>query len=104
MRKVIDGMLYDTDKSKEVCDIGRRGFSRNDFEWEDTQLWLTPRGMYFIAGEGGARSRWAERLGQNGCGPGEGLEAITIDEAKQLVEKHSTVEVYIACFGEPEEA
>jgi hypothetical protein len=103
MRKVIDGRIYNTETAQFVCDISPGGYSQSDFEWEDTALYQTRRGAFFIAGRGNARSRWAVRVGQNGWGSGSGVELQTEEEAKRLVERHAKPDVFVEVFGEPEE-
>jgi hypothetical protein len=104
MRAVIEGLRYDTETATRICDISPSGFYRSDFRWEDTDLYKTPRGRYFIAGEGNALSRWATREGQSASGPGRGIRVVTEEEARELVERHGTTELYERTFGEAEAA
>ena len=64
MREVINGKVYDTKTAQQVCDITPLGLvnGRRDFTWEDTRLYRTAKGAFFIAGEGGPRSRWAQSV------------------------------------------
>jgi hypothetical protein len=103
MKKVIDGRIYDTQTAELLCDVSPGGFSRSDFKWEDTALYRTKSGAFFLAGEGGAASRWRKRYGDSGWAPGDGIELIGASEAKRVVEEHCSTERYIELFGEPEE-
>lgn len=104
MKRVINGKLYDTATATEVADISPNGFYRGDFRWEDTTLYRTPRGRFFIAGEGGALSRWAERVGQNGSCGGSGLQVLDEHDARAMVERFCSAEEYEEYFGKAEEA
>lgn len=103
MRKIIDGKAYDTETADLICSLSPVGYSRSDFRWEDTSLYRTKKGRFFIAGEGGALSRWARSIGDNGHGPGDGLTLVDDDEARSLVERHGDGDDYTRLFGEPEE-
>src|SRR4051812_48422368 len=53
MRKVIDGKVYDTSTSEEICDISGNISDRSNFHYDDTRLYRTGKGAFFIAGHGG---------------------------------------------------
>ena len=103
MKRVIGGKLFDTVTAERVADVSPRIYSRDDFEYEDTVLYRTKKGAFFLAGSGGARSRWAQRV-NNGSVGGSGMLPIDLAEAKSLVEEHGEVALYARLFGEPEEA
>jgi hypothetical protein len=99
MKKIIDGKRYDTDTATLVCDCSPRGFYRNDFRYEDTQLYRTPRGGWFVAGEGGPLTRWARSAGQNSWTGGCGIQPLDDDEARDILEQYGDtddVEKYFA--------
>jgi hypothetical protein len=103
MRKVVNGRVYDTDTAELICDISPSGYSRSDFKWEDTALYRSPKGQFFLAGEGGALSRWRTPTGQNSWTGGDGLKLVEEDEAKLIAQEHLSVSKYSEIFGEPEE-
>jgi hypothetical protein len=103
MRKIVDGKVYNTETALQVCDISPSGFSRGDFQYEDTYLYKSPKGTFFVSGIGGPMTRWAQSEGQSGRRGGSGLEVIDIDEARALCERHGTAAEFEAAFGEPEE-
>ena len=103
MRKIIGGKVYDTDKASLVCDISPIGLYQGDFAYEDTSLYKTSKGTFFIAGEGGPRSRWAQPDGTNGMRSGSGVALVDEDEARALCERHGTEQAFVDAFGEPEE-
>ena len=58
MRKVIDGVGYDTKKAiflGQVCS----GFSKEDIRWSVTELYRARSGKYFLHGSGGPGSPYA---------------------------------------------
>ena len=91
--RVIDGKRYDTEKAKCVGVIVDQGHS-GDFRQEKTAIFISARGQWFVAGWGGALSRWQTRT-CDGLGHGSGLELLTPEEARKLLEKHDLdVEAY----------
>lgn len=102
MRKIINGKVYDTKTALEICNLSSSGYSRTDFQWESTYLYRSPKGTFFVAGEGGAMSRWAESVGNNGRQGGEGIYLVDEAEARGFCERHGTAAEYLAAFGTPE--
>lgn len=103
MRKIIDGKVYDTATAKLLCDISVPGLHSGDFEWDDTGLYWTQKGTYFVSGCGGPRSRWAESPRPGEYRSGDGLYIIEAADARDLCELHCTVSEYEALFGVVEE-
>ncbi len=103
MRKIINGRVYNTDTATLVCDVSPSGFSRGDFRYEDTNLYRSPKGQFFLAGTGGPLTRWAQAEGQNGMRGGSGIELVSDDVARAECERHGTNEDFVAAFGEPAE-
>jgi hypothetical protein len=101
MIRIIHGKRYDTAKATRVCDCGSNGgFSSSDFRWHDTGLYVTAQGRWFIAGSGGALSRWARPYGQSGACGGAGVEPLTKDEALVELEQRGETEAIEKYFGE----
>ena len=50
--------------------------STTRFAWHDTALYRSPKGQFFVAGEGGAMSMWSEPVGNNGRGGGSGIRLV----------------------------
>ena len=79
MTKVINGKTYRSHTAHLIitlpCD-----FPPANSRWHDTQLYRTQRGAYFLAGQGGALSRWAKNT-PHGAIPGEGIEPLSKNEA-----------------------
>ena len=104
MKKIINGKIYNTGTAKWICDIsGSSGdLPTTDFRWEDTSLYVTKKGTFFIAGRGNALSRWAISEG-TGTTSGQGLDLIGAGRAQELFERFGNPDDFHFYFGEPEE-
>lgn len=102
MRKVIKGKLYDTDKATMVAEWSN-DFYVTDFHHFSETLYRKRTGEYFIHGEGGPMSRYAESCGQNQWQGGEAIKPLTYDEAKRWMEECGSAEAYEREFGIPDE-
>ena len=102
MKKIIDGKRYDTKKAKA---IGSDSYSnRMDFNyWEET-LYQKRTGEFFLHGEGGQSSKYAESIGQNEWSGGSKLIPLSFDKAKKWAEDHLDADTYESAFGEIEES
>ncbi len=81
MRRSVDGKVYDTATATEICDISRG--HGGDFEHVNAELYVTKKGAFFIAGWGGASTRFAKptpdgngRVGSNAIIPLSEREAL----------------------------
>jgi len=101
MKKYINGKKYDTDTAKR---IGEDSYSnRSDFNfWEET-LYQKRTGEFFLMGEGGACSKYAEYVGQNSWCGGNKIIPLSFESAREWVEKHLDADQYEALFGAIEE-
>lgn len=101
MRKVIDGHRYDTDTAHEV---GAWGYCESgDFDSVEETLHRTKAGLYFVHGEGGARTRYGRQDGLGGWTAGEAVTPLGPEEARRWAEEHLTGEEYEAEWGTPDE-
>lgn len=101
MRKVIKGKLYDTESASEVTSYSY-GYP-GDFQHFTETLYRKRTGEYFLHGEGGAMSRYAQSCGQNQWSGGERIMPMSYDDAKSWTEEHADADVYEAEFGVPAE-
>ena len=86
MKRTINGLTYNTETATFLASYDNR-LPWSDFKYEETDLYRTKNGRYFLAGHGGALSRWAERLeGGNRC-QGEGIMPLSEDEAMKWAEE-----------------
>jgi len=64
MKKVIDGKLYNTETALKIEEYWN-GYGYSDFNNCTEALYKTQKGKYFLHGEGGAASKYAEHSGRN---------------------------------------
>ncbi|MCH4181355.1 MAG: hypothetical protein LKF44_08200 [Atopobiaceae bacterium] len=102
MRKVIDGHAYDSDKAHEVG-WWDNGVAHGDLDAVIEALYRTKSGLYFVHGEGGARSRYAQQDSLGGWTGGESVTPLSADDARRWAEEHLTGEEYEAEWGTPDE-
>lgn len=103
MKKVIDGKRYDTDTA-QVCGECSYGYP-GDFNHVSETLYMKRTGEFFLYGEGGPRSKYAESVSMNEWTGGERITPLTEDEAKAWAEENLTGEEYEEIFTveEPED-
>jgi len=80
-------MVYNTETAEELgCD----SFSNpNDFHHYSETLYRTKKGNYFMYGEGGPLSHYAENVGNNNTAGSERMWEVTEDEARNWLAKIS---------------
>lgn len=89
MKQIIDGKRYDTDAATYIGNGGSDGnTSVTDFRYWDANLYLTAKGRFFLAGEGGALSMFARSAGQNATRGGAGIIPLSTCEALDFCERH----------------
>lgn len=98
MKAIINGRIYNTETADLVCEVSHS--SKSSFDWHETELYRTPNGAFFLAGEGGPRSMWAKHDG-NCSSSGKGLQVITVQEARSFMEKAGCDEETYEEFGPP---
>lgn len=98
MKAIINGKRFDTEKAVLVGKASS-GLMRSDFGWWEARLYRTPRTKtYFLAGEGGPKTRWARRYGDM-WGNGEGISPLSPEEAREWAERYLDVDVIEQEFG-----
>ena len=98
MKQVIDGKIYNTETA-ELIHEWDNGLYGNDFGQCEESLYKTKKGAYFIAGSGGAMSKYAKSYGNN-TGGSEGIEVVTEKEAMAWLEEHEGTEALQEYFGD----
>ena len=101
MKKVISGVLCDTDTAKVLGEYEHE--HKSSFHWYVERLHRTKSGKYFIHGEGHAASPYAKKVAQSEWAPGEAIKLLPPEAARQWAEDHLDAGEYIAAFGVPEE-
>lgn len=98
MKRIIDGKRYDT-KTATLIYAYESPYPRSDFNWYVETLHRTSKGNYFLAGEGGPLSKYAERSGNETRG-GSDLKPISDKDAQRWLEKRGASDELEALFGE----
>lgn len=102
MKKIINGKMYNTETA-ECVEWYTNGLSKRDFCYKEEGIYRKKTGEWFLYGEGGAMTEYAEHLAGTMRGYGEGIIPLTLQEAKEWCEKHADIDTYIKYFGEVEE-
>ncbi len=106
MKKRIDTQMYDTETAKKIGEY-RHGYDNAGYIEE---LYKKRTGEYFLHGEGGPASPWAQPVegDQGAYSGGEDIKPLTYEQAQKWFEKANndderlaTNEVYDSEFGRP---
>lgn len=101
MKKIINGKVYDTDTAR---DMGGDSFGNyRDFSHWSGTLYQKRTGEFFLHGEGGPMSRYAETVGQNEWSGGEKIIPLSPAKAREWAEEHLSADEYEQAFGLPDE-
>ncbi|SDY88917.1 hypothetical protein [Halopenitus persicus] len=87
MQQVINRKLYDTEQAEQVARYAPLT-DRGDFNYLIETLYKTSDGEYFLHAEGGASTKWAEKI-SNQRTPGEVIQLLTDEEAVDWCEERS---------------
>tara|TARA_R110000751_G_scaffold189974_2_gene295840 strand:- start:8 stop:322 length:315 start_codon:yes stop_codon:yes gene_type:complete len=99
MKQIISGKTYNTATATVICDSGN-DLPSGDFRSERSELYVTKKGAYFIAGRGGAMGRFSRKSGDDGWIGSEGIIRVTQQEALDEAESKAPSEVVEAFFGD----
>jgi hypothetical protein len=98
MKAIIQGKRYDTEKAIEIGSASDR--HHGDFQWFEASLYRTPRsGVFFLAGKGGAMTRFSRKVDQNSWSGGSGIHPMTQAEALEWAEQYLSAEEIEAGFA-----
>ena len=99
MKKIINGKRYDTEKATL---IGEYDYEYpGDFNYISEGLYITPRSkIYFIAGEGGANTKYRETVSQNTWSGGEMIQPLEKEDAFEWAQRHLTPDEVEEHFGD----
>ena len=99
MKKIINGKVYDTETAKELAYWENMPDVR-DFHQFCERLYRKKTGEFFLHGEGGPMTQYAQTVGANSWSGGERIMPMTFAEAKAWAEEHLDGEEYEVIFGE----
>jgi len=86
MQKIVNGIKYDTAKAQLIGEASNN-LPHSDFRFFEESLYRTKNGRFFIAGSGGAMSKYSETVG-DATGGGSDIFVIDEDEAREWCEKY----------------
>lgn len=98
MVKIINNVKYST-KTATCLATREHGSLYNEAHWYSESLYRKVTGAYFLYGEGGARSPYAETCADGTCS-GEDIIPLTEQDAREWAETHIPGEKYIEIFGD----
>lgn len=101
MKRIINGKLYDTDTAKLLGSY-HNDFGPSDFEYFYEELYQKKNGEYYLYGEGGPKSDYAEFQGNVSIGS-KRIIPISEDRAKEWAERNLEADDYVNIFGVVEE-
>ena len=90
MRAIIDGKQYDTDTAELISTFGMGNPS--DFRHVREGLYKTSKGKFFLDGEGGPLSAYAQSIAMNEWIGGRKLVPLSNSEALRWCEDHADPE------------
>ena len=102
MKKIISGKVYDTATAKELGEWSR-GEGWRDFHYVHETLYRKKTGEFFLCGEGGPLTQYAEAVGQTSWQAGDRIMPMSFDEARAWAEEKLTADEYEKIFGEVSE-
>jgi len=87
MKKIINGKRYDT---KKAVLIGSYEYSNpGDFNYISESLYVTPISKsYFLAGEGGANTKYRQSVSQNTWSGGELIQPLSREDAFEWAQEY----------------
>ena len=101
MKKIINGILYNTETAKELAEWSN-GLTSSDFSNETETLYRKKNGQLFLYGSGGPLSEYAVSYMQSWTS-GEDIKPLTIEAAKRWAENKLDADEYEEVFGEVSE-
>lgn len=90
MKAIIGGMRYNTETAREIADYSN-GLGSGDFRNIEETLYRTKTGTFFLAGHGGAMTKYAEGNGNSTWGSSK-IIPLTDEEALDWLERKGTPE------------
>lgn len=98
MKAIINGKRFDTDTAMKIGEAWS-GTSRSDFNWFKEELYQTKRSKrFFLAGQGGARTKYSRSAGQNAWTGGSRIIPLDDAEALEWAERYLDAETIEKVF------
>lgn len=103
MKQVINGMKYDTATAERIARFENTS-DTSDTKYVRETLYRTPNDRYFIAGKGGAESKYSEPAVGGGLTGGSDMRTVSEDDALEWCEEKKIDAEIVADEFEIEEA
>lgn len=98
MKKIIDGKVYNTETATCVGEWAN-GYYCNDFKWESEELYKKKNGEFFLYGEGGPMSSYAEYTGNRSWSEGSSISPLTSKDAYNWAMEKLSANEFEEIFG-----
>lgn len=99
MKKIISRKLYDTATAQRIAYWENMSDVRDFHQYSET-LYRKKTGEFFLYGEGGPLTQYAQTVGTNSWSGGERIMPLSFAEAQAWAEEHLDGDEYEAIFGE----
>lgn len=92
MKKVIRNRVYDTETAQKLAEA--EDYYQGDFRYCHEELYLKRTGEYFLYGEGGGMSAYADKYPGGGLTNGWKIIPLTYEQAREWAEDHMETDDY----------
>lgn len=99
MKKIINGKVYDTTVAVKIAEWCNNRWDDNLYYCTE-DLYRKRTGEFFLHGEGGPMSKYAESRGNNSWCGGAKIIPLSYESAQEWAEEHLSADEYEAIFGE----
>lgn len=99
MKKIINGKVYNTETAECVAEYSNGGGWR-DFKHFEEELYRKKTGEFFLHGQGGPMTRYAEACSTGGWSSGEKIVPLSYEDAQKWAETNLDADEYEEIFGE----
>ena len=93
-----DRKCYNTETAEEVASVSHGNYS--DFHSYSEELYLTKKGVWFLYGQGGPMSKYAESVGNGSIAGGAGFAVLSSDEALEWLEENEEIDAIEEHFAD----
>jgi hypothetical protein len=100
MKRIIDGVLYDTEAENVELIASKQYSNPGDFEHWRKELYYSKGGNWFLYEEGGPMSYMGEYIGNGSKAGSKDITPITATEARDLLEDWNEPELLEQFFPE----
>lgn len=100
MKRIINDKVYNTETATHICTYQHSYPSEFSYVKED--LYVSKKGQYFIAYEGGPLSKYAETCGNNTSGS-EGIRLVDDERAKGFCAETMSADEFIERYPDTQE-